>query len=147
MTTIDSSIITDALSYALAEGRRFGFNVACGIVDGSGRTLGVLRHPDAIWPAADLALRKAVLASAFRGPTTDRFERWQSELPLFGAGLAALSDANGWFVAPGGSPIVGGQGQVQVCIGAVGVNGARPASLDQEIADAVAGFCASQQAL
>lgn len=140
---MDSTRVMNALKMALEEGERRGFPIACGIVDGSGRTLGAIRHPGAIWPAADLALRKAALASAFRSRTSDRFERWQAELPLFGAGLAGLSQSQGWFVAPGGAPVMADRNGLPVCTAAVGISGARPASLDQEIADIIAGSLAT----
>ena len=137
---MDSLRVMEALRLALEEGMRRGFPVACGIVDGSGRALGMIRHEDAIWPAGDLALRKAVLASAFRGRTSERFERWQSEIPLFGAGLAGLSQENDWFVAPGGSPVLKDEDARKACVAAVGISGARPAALDQEIADKIASY-------
>lgn len=134
---MDAIRVLEALRLALDEGGRRGFPIACGIVDGSGRPLGMIRHEDAIWPAGDLALRKAVLASAFRGRTCERFDRWQAELPLFGTGLAGLSQEHGWFVAPGGSPVLKDDGGRKVCVAAVGISGARPAAIDQEIADRI----------
>lgn len=136
---LSADLVLEALRFALDKGEHHGFRIACGIVDGSGRLLGAIKHQRAIWPSPDLALRKAVLATAFRGVTSDRFERWQSEIPLFGAGLAGLSESNNWFVAPGGAPVWADADQ-QTCLAGVGISGARPASLDQQMAEDVAGW-------
>ncbi|WP_167762277.1 heme-binding protein [Blastococcus sp. CT_GayMR20] len=130
---IDYGIVADVMRFAVEHGRERGFNVACGVVDPSGRPLGVLKHPDALWTTPDMALGKATLASAFREPTAPLFERWQRERPQYGVSIAAWGVGNGWFAVEGGVPVKVGDGGVVAA--AIGISGGFPATIDAEIAD------------
>jgi uncharacterized protein GlcG (DUF336 family) len=124
---------------AIEAGSARGFQVSCAIVDGSGRTVGVIRHAGASWQTPEFALGKARLASAFKTSTGVMFARLQKDRPLYGATLASLNARNDWFVAEGGAAIkpaaVPGESHSGECLGAIGISGCFPATTDQEIAD------------
>jgi len=129
--SLSHAIVHDALLVGLALGEKRDFAVSCGLVDASGRDLGVLRHSDASWASADLALGKARLASNYGQPTLDLFERWQRERPLFGAAVASWGTQTRWYVCEGGAPVVDGNGRR---LGAVGIAGCFPAAEDHAVA-------------
>lgn len=142
--TLKLEIVRRTIEMGIEEGARRGFNVAVGVVDASGRTLGVLRAEQALWVTPDLAVRKATYASGFRRDTMATFTRYQNEVPTFGVAVAALSGANDWFIGPGGVVIWQDIGGEKVLLGAVGVSGATPYEQDHEISAVAASWCMKQ---
>lgn len=142
MTELSAELVSQALSRALELGADRGFPIACGIVDASGRPVGLLKKPEALWITSELALGKATLSSAFREHTDGLFERWQRERPQFGASVAAWGVNNQWFVGEGGAPIK--VGEEQRTVGAVGISGCFPATIDAEVAREVADWVGEQ---
>lgn len=124
---------------AIEQGQARGFSVSVAMVDASGRTIGVLRHANASWQTPEFALGKARLASAFKTSTGLMFARLQKERPLYGATLASLNDRNEWFLAEGGAAIKAAAGKGEnhggESLGAIGISGCFPATIDQEVAD------------
>jgi len=130
-------IVTEVITRGIKLGQERGFPVACAVIDGAGRERGVVRHEDAGFMTAEFAMGKARLASSTRHSTGATFERLQKERPLYGATIAALNGPKNWFLAEGGAPLVlppDSRGR-KVCLGAIGVSGGFPATIDQEIAD------------
>lgn len=132
---LTQQFVREAIERGIEIGRQRGFETACAVVDGSGRTMGVLRHEDSLYVTPDIALGKARLASAYRNHTGKFFERVQKERPLYGATVASLNAQNGWFLAEGGAAIMVDTGNGEECVGAYGVSGCFPAAVDQEICD------------
>ena len=130
-------LVNRIIQRGLDAGANRGFQVACAVVDESGRTRGVIRHEDALWVTPEFAIGKARLASAFRNSTGATFARLQKERPLYGATLAALNAKNDWFLAEGGAAVVVNKDGKDACVGAVGISGCFPATIDQEIADEI----------
>jgi len=128
-------LIDDIIQRGIDAGGRRGFSVACAFVDGEGRLRGVIRHADALWVTPEFAIGKARLASAFRNSTGAMYARLQKERPLYGATIASLNGRNDWFLAEGGAAIVATQGGKNHCLGAVGISGCFPGTVDQEVAD------------
>jgi uncharacterized protein GlcG (DUF336 family) len=128
-------LVQQIIERGIAAGLQRGFPVAVAVVDGEGRTRGVIRHDDALWVTPEFAVGKARLASAFRNNTGAMFARLQKERPLYGATIAGLNAKNEWFLAEGGLSIVAKRDGKDVCYGAIGVSGCFPATTDQEIAD------------
>lgn len=137
-------LVDQIIRRGIDAGLKRGFQVACGVVDGDGRTRGVIRHDDALWVTPEFALGKARLASAFRNNTGPMFARLQKERPLYGATVASLNGDNDWFLAEGGASIVVKEGDREVCFGAIGVSGCFPATVDQEIADELVAWIKSE---
>lgn len=126
-------------------GLKRGFEVAVAVVDPHGRERGVVRHDAALYVTPQLAVGKARLAAAYRNNTGAMFARLQKERPLYGATVAALNDRNDWFLAEGGMAILVKEGEKkETCLGAIGVSGCFPATVDQEIADELAQWAKSQ---
>ena len=134
---IPHKLVHDAFERAIEIGLERGHAVACAVVDGSGRQIGVLRHDDALWVTPEIALGKATLASAYRNNTGAMFERLQRERPLYGTSVASLSSSNKWFLAEGAAAVVIEIDGKERCLGAVGISGCFPATVDQEIADEI----------
>ena len=132
---ITHKLVNDIIQKGIEAGSKRGFPVAIAFVDDNGRTRGVIRHADALWVTPDFALGKARLASAFRNSTGAIFSRLQKERPLYGATISALNGKNEWFLAEGGAAVVSKKDGKDVCVGAIGVSGCFPATVDQEIAD------------
>ncbi len=133
---LDHKLIEEVIRRGIEAGTTRNFEVACAVVDAEGRTRGVIRHADALWVTPEFAVGKARLASAFRNNTGAMFARLQKERPLYGATIAALNANNQWFLAEGGAAIkVKDSSGKEKCVGAVGVSGCFPATVDQEIAD------------
>lgn len=133
---LDHKLVDEIIQRGIEAGTARNFEVACAVVDGEGRTRGVIRHGDALWVTPEFAVGKARLASAFRNNTGPMFARLQKERPLYGATLAGLNASNQWFLAEGGAAIkIKGASGKEKCIGAIGVSGCFPATIDQEIAD------------
>lgn len=132
---LSQQFVREAIERGIEIGRERGFDLACAVVDGAGRTLGVLRHEDALYVTPEFALGKARMASAYRNNTGAFFTRLQKERPLYGATIASLDSEWGWFLAEGGAAINVEAGGGQECIGAYGVSGCFPAAVDQEICD------------
>ena len=86
---IPHKLVHDAFERAIAAGLERGHAVACAVVDGSGRQIGVLRHDDALWVTPEIAFGKATLASAYRTNTGAMFDRLQRERPLYDTSVAA----------------------------------------------------------
>lgn len=132
-------LVTQVFNRALEMGLSRGFTISCAMVDGSGRTIGVLRHASASWQTPEFALGKARLASAFKTNTGTMFARLQKDRPLYGAMLTSMSSRNDWMLAEGGAAIKVSAGEGEdhsgESIGAIGVSGCFPATVDQEIAD------------
>jgi uncharacterized protein GlcG (DUF336 family) len=133
---------------AIEAGAARGFQVSCAVVDASGRTVGVVRHAKASWQTPEFALGKARLASAFKSSTGLMFARLQKDRPLYGATLASLNARNDWFLAEGGAAIkpaaVPGENHGGDCLGAIGISGCFPATVDQEIADELVDWALQQ---
>jgi uncharacterized protein GlcG (DUF336 family) len=133
---LDHKLVEEIIQRGIEAGKTRNFEVACAVVDGEGRTRGVIRHADALWVTPEFAVGKARLASAFRNNTGPMFARLQKERPLYGATVASLNAKNEWFLAEGGAAIkVKGSDGKEECVGAIGVSGCFPATVDQEIAD------------
>jgi uncharacterized protein GlcG (DUF336 family) len=133
---LNHKFVDQIIQRGIEAGTSRKFEVACAVVDAEGRTRGVIRHSDALWVTPDFALGKARLASAFRNNTGAMFARLQKERPLYGATIASLNANNQWFLAEGGAAIkVKDSSGKEKCVGAIGVSGCFPATLDQEIAD------------
>jgi len=136
---LDHNLVDEIIRRGIEAGTARKFEVACAVVDEAGRTRGVIRHARALWVTPDFALGKARLASAFRNNTGAMFARLQKERPLYGATIAGLNGKNEWFLAEGGVAIkVKEAGGEERCVGAIGVSGCFPATIDQEIADELA---------
>lgn len=133
---LDHKFVDQIIQRGIEAGLSRKFEVACAVVDGEGRTRGVIRHAGALWVTPEFAVGKARLASAFRNQTGAMFARLQKERPLYGATIASLNASNDWFLAEGGAAIkikdLSGKDR---CVGAIGVSGCFPATIDQEIAD------------
>jgi uncharacterized protein GlcG (DUF336 family) len=132
---LSHQLVAEIIQRGIEAGTKRGFSVACAVVDPHGRERGVIRHADALYVTPQLAVGKARLASAYRNSTAAMFTRLQKERPLYGATVAALNDRNEWFLAEGGMAILVQQGGKEVCVGAIGISGCFPATVDQEIAD------------
>jgi uncharacterized protein GlcG (DUF336 family) len=132
---ISHQLVHDIIQKGIAAGASRGFSIACALVDGEGRLRGVIRHADALWVTPDFAVGKARLASAFRNSTGAMYARLQKERPLYGATIAALNGRNDWFLAEGGAAIVIKVDAKSVCLGAIGISGCFPGTVDQEVAD------------
>lgn len=133
---LSHELVSEIIAKGIAAGKKRNFEVACAVVDAEGRTRGVVRHDDALWVTPEFAIGKARLASAFRNNTGAMFERLQRERPLYGATVASLNSKNEWFLAEGGASIkIKGKDGKERCVGAIGVSGCFPATIDQEIAD------------
>lgn len=133
-------LVMETIERGIARGAERGFFVACAVVDGNGRSRGVIRHDQAAYITPEFALGKARLASAYGTSTGLMFARLQKERPLYGTTVASLSTQNQWLLAEGGAAIrldaVQGESHGK-CVGAVGVAGCFPATIDQEIADEI----------
>jgi uncharacterized protein GlcG (DUF336 family) len=138
-------LVTEIIQKGIDAGTKRGFSVACAVVDAHGRERGVIRHADALYVTPQLAVGKARLASAYRNSTGAMFSRLQKERPLYGASVAALNDRNDWFLAEGGTAIMLKQDGKDACVGAVGISGCFPATVDQEIADEIVQWVKSRQ--
>lgn len=132
---LSHALVHQIIERGIAAGLQRGFPVAVAVVDSNGRTRGVIRHDDALWVTPEFAVGKARLASAFRNNTGAMFARLQKERPLYGATIAGLNGKNEWFLAEGGASIVEKREGKETCLGAVGISGCFPATVDQEIAD------------
>jgi len=144
----DHQLVAAVCDRAFKEGERRGFKVSCAVVDAAGRTVSVLRHADASWQTPEFALGKARLASAFRTSTGAMFARLQKDRPLYGTMLAALNGRNDWMLAEGGAAVKlqadDGESHEGESVGAVGISGCFPATLDQEIADGLVEWLRTQ---
>lgn len=136
---ITHTLVSQVFERGIELGKARGFQVSIAMVDAAGRTLGLLRHENGSWQTPEFALGKARLASAFKTSSGLMFARLQKERPLYGATLAALNARNDWFLAEGGAAIkataAAGESHAGECMGAIGVSGCFPATVDQEIAD------------
>lgn len=139
--TLKLELVKRTIERGIEEGSKRGFHVAVGVVDATGRTLGVLRAEQALWVTPDLAVRKATYASGFQRDTLETFNRYQDEVPTFGVAIAALSGPNDWFIGPGGVGIWEEREGGKVLLGAVGVSGAFPYQQDHEISAVAAEWC------
>jgi uncharacterized protein GlcG (DUF336 family) len=138
---LDHGLVNEIIQRGIQAGTARKFEVACAVVDGEGRTRGVIRHADALWVTPEFAVGKARLASAFRNNTGPMFARLQKERPLYGATIAGLNGRNDWFLAEGGAAIkVKTKNGTERCVGAIGISGCFPATIDQEIADELAAW-------
>lgn len=145
---LNHELVTSIMNQAIEEGLKRGFNVSCAVVDASGRTVSVLRHANASWQTPEFALGKARLASAFRTSTGAMYARLQKERPLYGTMLTSLTSRNDWMLAEGGAAIKleadAGESHGGESIGAIGISGCFPATIDQEIADALVEWVRAQ---
>ena len=132
---LTQQFVREAIEQGIGIGSKRGFQTACAMVDGAGRTLGMLRHEDALWVTPEFSIGKARLASAYRGNTGAMYERLQRERPLYGATIASLNAEMDWFLAEGGVAVNIEVDGKEECIGAYGVSGCFPAAVDQEIAE------------
>ncbi|MDX3894923.1 MULTISPECIES: GlcG/HbpS family heme-binding protein [Pusillimonas] len=136
---LNHELVASITARAIEEGLKRGFNVSCALVDDAGRTVSVLRHADASWQTPEFALGKARLASAFKTSTGAMYARLQKERPLYGTMLTSLNARNDWMLAEGGAAIKleaeAGENHGGVAVGAIGISGCFPATIDQEIAD------------
>jgi len=143
-------LVEATIRHGIEAALKRNFFVACGIVDASGRTCGVIRHAKALYVTPDFALGKARLASAYRTSTGPMFARLQKDRPLYGATVASLNAQNQWFLAEGGAAIklddVKGEHHGGECVGAIGIAGCFPAAIDQEVADEVVEWFKTQAA-
>ena len=134
---IPHKLVHDTFERAIAAGLERGHAVACAVVNGSGRQIGMLRHDDALWVTPEIAFGKATLASAYRTNTGAMFDRLQRERPLYGTSVASLSGSNKWFLAEGAAAVIVEIDGKEHCLGAVGISGCFPATVDQEVADEI----------
>jgi len=141
---ITHQLVHDIIQRGIEAGGKRGFSVACAFVDGEGRLRGIIRHADALWVTPDFAIGKARLASAFRNSTGAMYARLQKERPLYGTTIASLNSRNDWFLAEGGAAIVTDVASKTVCLGAVGISGCFPGTVDQEVADEVVAWFRSE---
>jgi uncharacterized protein GlcG (DUF336 family) len=139
--TVSHELVQSCLAYGVAAGEEEGFMVSCAVIDGNGRTLGVLRHENAGWATPEIAVGKAIVAVVYHTPTADLYQRWQSERPLFGANVASWGAQRGWYVCEGGVPVRGEGGDVVV---AIGISGCFPATKDDEVARRTADWLAER---
>lgn len=135
MVAMSHGLVAEGLVHAISVGETAGFNIACGVIDASGRPLGVLKHTKAGWASPEIALGKANVAVVYHTPTRALYDRWQRERPLFGASVASFGSSRGWYVAEGGVLVHNADGDI---LGAVGVAGCFPATIDDEVAVKVA---------
>lgn len=138
-------LVGEIIQKGIEAGAKRGFQVAIAVVDPHGRERGVIRTAEALYVTPQLAVGKARLASAYRNSTGAMYSRLQKERPLYGASVAALNERNDWFLAEGGMAILVQQGGKDVCVGAIGVSGCFPATVDQEIADELVQWVKTQQ--
>jgi uncharacterized protein GlcG (DUF336 family) len=136
-------LVNRVIQRGIDAGLKRNFFVSCAVVDEAGRTRGVIRHADALWVTPEFAIGKARLASAFRNSTGGMFARLQKERPLYGATIAGLNGKNDWFLAEGGMALVVQVDGKEKCLGAIGVSGCFPATVDQEIADEIVAWLKS----
>lgn len=129
--TVTHELVQSCLSYGIKAGEEAGFKVSCAVIDANGRTLGMLRHAGAGWATPEIALGKAIVAVVYHTPTSDLYQRWQSERPLFGANVASWGAPRGWYVCEGGVPVHDADGQVLL---GIGISGCFPAIKDDEVA-------------
>jgi len=142
---LDHKLVEQIIQRGIEAGLSRKFELAVAVVDAEGRTRGVIRHADALWVTPEFAVGKARLASAFRNQTGAMFARLQKERPLYGATIAGLNGKNDWFLAEGGAAIKVKQSSgKEKCIGAIGVSGCFPATIDQEIADELVAWTVGQ---
>lgn len=142
---LDHKLVDQIIQRGIEAGTGRKFEVAVAVVDAEGRTRGVIRHSDALWVTPEFAIGKARLASAFRNQTGAMFARLQKERPLYGATIAGLNGKNDWFLAEGGAAIkIKDASGKDKCIGAIGVSGCFPATIDQEIADELVAWVVEQ---
>jgi uncharacterized protein GlcG (DUF336 family) len=133
---LEHGLVNEIIQRGIELGTKRNFEIACAVVDASGRTRGVIRHAGALWVTPEFAVGKARLASAFQNNTGAMFARLQKERPLYGATIAGLNAKNEWFLAEGGAAVkIKDQSGREQCIGAIGISGCFPATVDQEIAD------------
>jgi uncharacterized protein GlcG (DUF336 family) len=142
---LDHKLVEQIIQRGIDAGIARKFEVACAVVDGEGRSRGVIRHAGALWVTPEFAVGKARLASAFRNNTGAMFARLQKERPLYGATIASLNANKEWFLAEGGAAIkVKDASGTEKCVGAIGVSGCFPATIDQEIADELVAWLVPQ---
>ena len=139
---LSHTLVQEIILKGIEAGSERGFSVAVAVVDDAGRTRGVIRHDDALWVTPEFAVGKARLASAFRNNTGAMYARLQEERPLYGATVASLNSKHDWFLAEGGLAIKVERDGKERCLGAIGVSGCFPATIDQEIADALVAWLA-----
>ncbi len=132
---LSHTLVQEIIAKGIDIGAARGFDVSVAVVDDTGRTRGVIRHDDSLWVTPEFAVGKARLASAFRNNTGAMYARLQEERPLYGATVASLNADQDWFLAEGGRAIMKDVDGKQRCVGAIGVSGCFPATVDQEIAD------------
>lgn len=145
---LNHELVASITAKAIEEGLKHGFNVSCAVVDEAGRTVSVLRHAEASWQTPEFALGKARLASAFKTSTGAMYARLQKERPLYGTMLASYNARNDWMLAEGGAAIKlaaeAGENHGGAAIGAIGISGCFPATIDQEIADMLVDWVRTQ---
>lgn len=145
---LNHELVAKISARAIEEGLKRGFNISCALVDESGRTVSVLRHAEASWQTPEFALGKATLASAFKTSTGAMFARLQKDRPLYGTMLASYTAHNDWMLAEGGAAIKleaeAGENHGGASIGAIGISGCFPATVDQEIADGLVEWIRTQ---
>jgi uncharacterized protein GlcG (DUF336 family) len=134
-------LLSEIIRRGIEAGLARKFYVSCAVVDGAGRTRGVIRHEKAAYLTPEFALGKARLASAYRTSTGLMFARLQKDRPLYGATIASLNAQNQWLLAEGGAAIkldnTPGESHEGECLGGIGIAGCFPATVDQEVADEI----------
>ncbi len=142
--------VMDIIKHAIEAGVKRNFFVSCAVVDSSGNVRGVVRHDRGTYIGPEFAMGKARLASAYRTSTGLMFARLQKDRPLYGATVASLNAKNQWLLAEGGAAIklddAPGENHGGECIGAIGIAGCFPATVDQEIADEMVDWVKKQLA-
>ena len=118
--------IERCLQQGKAKAAELGVEAAIVVVDSAGHMAGALRMDNALWVTPEIALAKAVTATAFRASTAELEERWKAR-PLFATSIIGLGPGR-FLVGKGAVPIVE-DGKI---IGAVGVSGGIPADLDHQ---------------
>lgn len=114
---IDPDAATRLASGALAHARANGWQVAVAVVDAAGILVAFCRTADVDRPSVGFAMDKAYTAASLRISTKDFFARTIDD-PSLAVGLANRPRLIVW----GGGVPVFHQG---VCIGGIGVSGAR----------------------
>lgn len=145
---LNHELVASITARAIEEGLKRGFNVSCAVVDEAGALPAFCVMPTPVgrrpslrwarpaWPAPS----KPARASCMRGCKKER--------PLYGTMLASYNARNDWMLAEGGAAIKlaaeAGENHGGAAIGAIGISGCFPATVDQEIADLLVDWVRSQ---
>ena len=141
---LDHELVDQIIQRGIEAGLSRKFEVACAVVDADGRTR--QRHPPRRCAVGypGIRRRQSALGECISEPTRPMFAL-QKERPLYGATIAGLNASNQWFLAEGGAAIkIKDASGKDKCVGAIGVSGCFPATIDQEIDGRVVAWVTQQ---